>query len=131
MRDGAEGGRKQFLLKDQTMSDQPNDISRRRALRRIGALAMTAYAAPAFTTLSVSHARVDDYNSSSSSASEPTNPTEPTAPTKVSAPSRSKEREKSREPSARVSEPSGPSSISGISRTDSCSSGSARGCSTN
>lgn len=63
----------------------PEALSRRKALRRIGAFAAGAYAVPAFTTLSMARA-----SSAPSAASEPSAPSEasaPSQPSKVSEPS--------------------------------------------
>ena len=51
------------------MSDNENDLSRRKLLARIGGLAAAAYAAPAFTTMSMAHAS-DGASSGSSASSE-------------------------------------------------------------
>lgn len=65
-----------------TKHDDTPDLSRRRALTRIGSIALAAYSVPAFTTLSAAHA-------SSSGASAPSAPSEPSAPSAPSAPSSS------------------------------------------
>ena len=57
-----------------TVEMDPKDkLSRRRAIGRISALALGAYAAPAFTTLSVARASDSDGNSSSSNGSNTSN----------------------------------------------------------
>ena len=57
---------------DQTM------MTRRKALRRLGSVALFAYSVPALTTLSVAHASSGASNASNASeASDPSDPSDP------------------------------------------------------
>ncbi|WP_146038007.1 hypothetical protein [Tabrizicola aquatica] len=67
------------------MTDFNDQIaSRRRALARIGALALAAYAAPALTTLSVARASGSSSSSGSSSPSPTSTPSPTSAPSPTS-----------------------------------------------
>ena len=85
------------------MNDEENiNESRRRALGRLGALALSAYTIPVFTTMSMAHA------SESSAASDPSEPSVLSEPSEVSEASEPSDVSAASEPSE-PREPSEPS----------------------
>ncbi len=89
------------------MNDEENiNESRRRALGRLGALALSAYTIPVFTTMSMAHA------GESSAASDRSEPSDLSGLSDLSEPSEDSEASEQSDVSA-ASEPSEPSLASG------------------